>query len=119
MSPESFLTGILASDSAHSFMALAIGFAFAGLLATGYQYFTDQPPSFRLVNKGPQAATFAAVPFLIFSAPFIIMRNTIRGARIERRNFVFAMLATILAGLWSLMSGTVVVMALEASRIIP
>ena len=60
-------------------MALAIGFAFAGLLATGYQYFTEQPPSFRLLNRGPQAATFAAVPFLIFSAPFIIMRNTIRG----------------------------------------
>jgi hypothetical protein len=119
MSPESFLTGILSSDSAHSFLALAIGFAFAGVLATGYHYFTEQPASFRLVNYGPQAATFAAVPFLIFAAPFIIMRNTIRGARIERRSFVFAMLATILAGLWSLMSGTVVVMALEASRIIP
>ena len=119
MSPESFLSGILSSGSGHCFMALAIGFAFAGLLATGYQYFTDQPPSFRLVNRGPQAVTFAAVPFLIFSAPFIIMRNTIRGARIERRSFGFAMLATVLAGLWSLMSGTVVVMALEASRIIP
>ena len=119
MSPESFLTGILSSDSVHAFMALAIGVAFAGLLATGYQYFTEQPPSFRLVNGGPQAATFAAVPFLIFSAPFIIMRNTIRGAQIEGRSFGFAMLATVLAGLWSLMSGTVVVMALEASRIIP
>ena len=119
MSPESFLTGIMSSGSIHSFMALAIGFAFAGLLATGYQYFTEQPPSFRLVNRGPQAVTFAAVPFLIFSAPFIIMRNTIRGARIEGRSFGFAMLATVLAGLWSLMSGTVVVMALEASRIIP
>ena len=63
--------------------------------------------------------TFAAVPFLIFSAPFIIMHNTTRGARIEGRSFGFAMLATVLAGLWSLMSGTVVVMALEASRIIP
>ena len=47
------------------------------------------------------------------------MRNTIRGARIEGRSFGFAMLATVLAGLWSLMSGTVVVMALEASRMIP
>ena len=99
MSPESFLSGILSSGSGHCFMALAIGFAFAGLLATGYQYFTDQPPSFRLVNRGPQAVTFAAVPFLIFSAPFIIMRNTIRGARIEGRSFGFAMLATVLAGL--------------------
>ena len=41
------------------------------------------------------------------------------GARPSVMSFGFAMLATILAGLWSLMSGTVVVMALEASRIIP
>ena len=111
MSPESFLVGILSSGSGHSLLSLAIGFAFAGLLATGYHYFTEQPPSFRLVNRGPQAVTFAAVPFLI--------RNTIRGARIEGRSVGFAALATLLAGLWSLMSGTVVVMALEASRIIP
>jgi hypothetical protein len=116
MSPESFLTGILSSDSFQSFMALLIGFAFAGLLASGFQYFTEQPPSFRLINRGPSTAALMA--FLIFSAPFIIMRNTIRGARIEGRSFGFAMLATVLAGLWSLMSGTVVVMALEASRII-
>lgn len=119
MSPESFLVGIVSSDALHSLLSLALGFAVAGLLATGYHYFAEQPASFRLVNRGPQAATFAAVPFLIFAAPFIIMRNTIRGARIEGRNPGFAMLATILAGLWSLMSGTVVVMALEASRIIP
>jgi len=118
MSPESFLTGILSSGSGNSFMALAIGFAFAGLLASGYQYFTEQPPSFRLINRGPSTAALASVAFLIFSAPFIIMRNTVRGARIEGRSFGFAMLATVLAGLWSLMSGTVVVMALEASRII-
>jgi len=99
-------------------MSLALGFAFAGLLATGYQYFTAQPATFRLVNRGPSTAALASVAFLIFSAPFIIMRNTIRGSRIEGRSFGFAALATVLAGLWSLMSGTVVVMALEASRII-
>jgi hypothetical protein len=119
MSPQSFLVGILSADSVHSLLSLALGFAFAGLLATGYHYFTEQPPSFRLINRGPQAVTLAAVPFLIFAAPFMIMRNTIRAARAEGRSFGFAMLATILAGLWSLMSGTVVVMALEASRIIP
>ena len=119
MSPESFLVGIIASDALHSLLSLSLGFAFAGLLATGYHYFTEQPASFRLINRGPSSAALAAVAFLIFSAPFIIMRNTIRGARIEGRSFGFAMLATVLAGLWSLMSGTVVVMALEASRIIP
>jgi hypothetical protein len=42
------------------------------------------------------------------------MRNVIRGRRIERRRFEFVMMATILAGFWSLMSGTVVVMAFNA-----
>ncbi len=42
------------------------------------------------------------------------MRNTIRGRRIEARRFEFVMMATILAGFWSLMSGTVVVVAFRA-----
>ena len=62
--------------------------------------------------------TFAAVPFLVFAAPFIIMRNTLRGARIERRRFEFVMLTTVLAGFWSLMSGTFVVMKLRAAGVL-
>ena len=58
--------------------------------------------------------TFAAVAFLVFAAPFIIMRNTLRGRRIEGRRTEVVMVATVVAGLWSLMSGTVVVMAFEA-----
>ena len=69
---------------------------------------------FGLLEQGAAPKTFAAVPFLVFAAPFIIMRNTLRGARIERRRFEFVMLATILAGFWSLMSGTVALMAVEA-----
>jgi hypothetical protein len=44
------------------------------------------------------------------------MRNTLRGRRIERRRFEFVMIATLIAGLWSLMSGTVVVIAVESVR---
>jgi len=62
--------------------------------------------------------TFAAVPFLVFAAPFIIMRNTLRGARIERRRFEFVMMATVLAGFWSLMSGTVFLMTLRAAGVL-
>jgi hypothetical protein len=50
----------------------------------------------------------------MFSAPYIIMRNTIRGRRIEGRRAEIVMLATVIAGLWSLMCGTVVVLALQA-----
>jgi uncharacterized protein DUF6949 len=104
----------MSADQIDYFFSLAIGFAIAGLIATGYQLVTSRPASFRLLQRGPHPSTFAAVPFLVFAAPFIIMRNTIRGRRIEGRGFSMVMVATIIAGCWSLMSGTVVVMALTS-----
>ena len=97
-----------------SLYSLALGFAVAGLCATGYRLFSDAFPSFRLLEVGPGVARFASIPLLMFSAPFIIMRNTVRGCRLEGRPAEFVMVATVVAGLWSLMSGTVMVMALEA-----
>jgi hypothetical protein len=104
----------ISSDAVQSFFALAWGFAVAGLCASGYQIFASHVPSFRQLEVGPIAARFAAIPLLMFSAPYIIMRNTIRGHRIDRRRTEFVMIATIIAGLWSLMSGTVVVLTLQA-----
>ena len=101
-------------QAVQSFFALAIGFAVAGLCASGYRLFSERFPSFRLLEIGPVPARFAAIPLLLFSAPFIIMRNTIRGRRLEGRRTEIVMVATIIAGLWSLMSGTVVVLALQA-----
>jgi hypothetical protein len=101
-------------DQIESFLALAMGFAFAGLCATGYQFLARRPASFRLLRNGPGPSAFAAVPFLVFAAPFIIMRNTLRARRLVGRRFEFVMLSTILAGFWSMMSGTVVMMALHA-----
>lgn len=101
-------------ESMQSLCALALGFAVAGAFASGYQFFTTRPASFGLLQKGPSVGTFAAVPLLCFAAPFIIMRNTLRGRAIEHRSFHFTFLATLLAGLWSLMSGTVLVMGLRA-----
>jgi hypothetical protein len=103
----------ISPEAIESFFSLAFGFAVAGLFATGYRLFSEHFPSFRLLEVGPAAARFASIPLLMFSAPFIIMRNTLRGLRIERRRADFVMVATVIAGLWSLMSGTVVVMALQ------
>jgi hypothetical protein len=86
----------------------------AGLCASAYQLVTHRPASFRLLNRGPSPSAFAAIPFLAFAAPFIIMRNTLRGRRIEQRRIRFVTAATIIAGVWSMMSGTVVVMLLHA-----
>jgi hypothetical protein len=113
MSPEALVYGLVWADSVHSLLALALGFGVAGLLSSGYQLLTLQPASFRLLYEERKAA-LAAVPFLLFAAPFIIIRNTVRGRRIEGRGFGVAAMAAFVAGFWSLMSGTVVVMALEA-----
>jgi hypothetical protein len=104
----------MTQDSLQIFLALAIGFAVAGLLSSFYQLVTERPASFRLLAAGGGPEAIAAIPFLVFAAPFIIMRNTVRGRLIERRRLELVMLATILAGFWSLMSGTVVVMLLGA-----
>ncbi|MCC7347131.1 MAG: hypothetical protein IT538_07000 [Variibacter sp.] len=98
----------MAAESVQSFIALAIGFSVAGLTASGYQLWTARPLSFRLLSQRARAPALAAVPLLVFGAPFVIMRNTVRGRRIEGRPATFVTLATIIAGLWSLMSGTVV-----------
>jgi hypothetical protein len=102
----------MSPDAIDSFFALALGFALAGLLATGYQLATYRPASFGLLQRGPRPSAFAAVPLLAFAAPFIIMRNTIRGRQLEGRSVTAVMAATVVAGFWSLMSGTVFVMAL-------
>jgi len=103
----------------HSFLfALAIGFALAGTLASGYQAWAQRPAGFGLLNEGVVPKAFAAVPFLVFAAPFIIMRNTLVGAKIERRRFEFVMIATMIAGFWSLMSGTFFLMTLRVAGLL-
>jgi len=101
-------------ESLQSVIVLLIGFAVAGSLATGYQLITERPLSFRLLNGGPQPVTILAIPVLTFAAPFVIMRNIMRGRRIQSRRFEFVMLATMVAGFWSLLSGTIVVTAFTA-----
>jgi hypothetical protein len=101
-------------DQIETLYALALGFSFAAMLGTGYQVATRRPASFRQLRRGPQPRRFAAVPFLVFTAPFIIMRNIIRARRCMGPRFGVVMTATIIAGLWSLMSGSAMILALDA-----
>ena len=94
-------------------LALALGFAVAGLCTSTYRLATDRLPSFSLLTRGPRPATFAALALLLLSAPFLIMRNTLPARRREGR-FQFVFLATVIAGFWSLMSGMVLVMMVQA-----
>lgn len=105
-------------EAFNSLFSLLIGFALAGALTSAYQAWAERPAGFELLQQGVTPQRFAAVPFLVFAAPFIIMRNTLRGARIERRRFEFVMMATVIAGFWSMMSGTFFVMTLRAAGLI-
>jgi Family of unknown function (DUF6949) len=101
-------------ESLQMLLAVGLGYAFAGLCASGYRLFTSRLPSFSLLSTGPSATAIAAIPLLIMSAPFLIMRNTLIGRRQEARRFEFVFFATIIAGFWSLMSGLVLVATLQA-----
>ena len=113
MSPEDLILALFWSNSAQSLIALGIGFAFAGALSNGYALVTEKQASFHLLESSERKEALAAVPFLIFAAPYVIMRNTIRGGRKEGGHFGFTAMATLVAGFWALMSGTVVVMLLQ------
>jgi len=94
---------------------LTVSIATSGALASGYQAMANRPAGFSLLSGGAGPKAFAAVPFLIFAAPFIIMRNTVRGRKIESRRVEFVMLATVVAAFWSLMCGSVFIRLLEIS----
>ena len=107
------LAVFLAPETLDTLFSFAFGFTVAGLCASDHRLFSRHFPSFRLLEMGPVPARFAAIPLLIFSAPFIIMRDTVRIRRLEGLGAEVVMLASLAAGLWSLMSGTVVVLALR------
>lgn len=98
----------MTGETVQALLTLAIGFTVAGVFASGYQAVTQRPLSFWLLTHRARAAALAAVPLLVFAAPFIIMRNSVRGGQAERRPAALVAIATVIAGIWSVMSGTVV-----------
>jgi hypothetical protein len=104
--------GVISPEALQSFYALAFGFCLAGMLCSGYQVFAERPASFTLLNA-TRLRALSFIPFLVFAAPFIILRNTVRGRVREDRNIGFVAIATIIAGFWSLFAGTAAIEALR------
>ncbi len=104
----------MSADQIEALFALGLGFAVAGLIATAYQLVTHRTAGFGELRQPSRLAALAAVPMLVFAAPYIIMRGAVRAARMDGQAVVPVILATIVAGGWSLMCGTVVVSALGA-----
>lgn len=87
-----------------AFLSLGLGFAFAGFIMAIYRAWREQLPSFHMLLAGG-APALAAVPLLAATGPAIIMRNTLRGRRFERRKIHFVALATMIASFWSMALG--------------
>lgn len=97
----------LQPSAVEALQSLFLGFAFAGLLASAFELFTERRADFKLLQAGGFAA-IASVPVIVFSAPFLILRNMLQGRQSDGRPLSFLMLAGLTAGIWSLMSGRVV-----------
>lgn len=102
----------MSPDNIEMFAALALGFSFAGLLASGFEVVLRRPLSLALLQTGNVGA-LASVPVLVFSAPLIILRGALRVPDNQRRSFTAVFGATIVASLWSLLSGRLVLNAAQ------
>jgi hypothetical protein len=84
--------------------SIALGFVLAGLLSSLYQLLTSKPARFEM--RAETILLGIAQTFLImFAGPAILMRNAIRGRRIEHRNLGWLFASTAIASAWSLCSG--------------
>lgn len=95
---------LLTQTQLDAFLAIALGFAFAGLIAAVYHAFRHEHVQFELLLTGG-GKTVAAIPLLAAAGPAVIMRNTLRGRKYERRKVHFVAIATALASLWSMAIG--------------
>ncbi len=84
------------------------GFVAAGILGSFYQLVTGEPPRFALSLESWLKGC-ASCLLCLFAGPFIIMRNAIRGRRIEQRPLGWLVASSTIAGMWSICSGLVVI----------
>ncbi|MEO1066299.1 MAG: hypothetical protein AAFW47_02845 [Pseudomonadota bacterium] len=84
------------------------GFVCSGVLSSYYQWMRSEPAGFA-VNYETWLSGFGGVLFCAFAGPFIIMRNTLRGRRIEGRPVGWVVAASAIATIWSFCSGLIIV----------
>lgn len=87
--------------------AMASGFVASGLIASFYQLVTANPARFELQSER-MATGVVQVILLMFAGPVILMRNAIRGRLIEGRPIRWLAASSVVAAVWSLCSGIVV-----------
>lgn len=95
--------------------AATVGFVSAGIIGSFYQLVTTEAPQFR-VAESSFLAGFGSVILCCFSAPFIIMRNAIRGRRIEHRPLGWLFASAAISVMWSACTGIILLEFIIALR---
>ena len=87
---------------------IVTGFVFSAVLGSFWQLFKSEPVGFS-VTYSSWIAGFSGVIFCVFAGPFIIIRNSIRGRKIEGRPVGWIVAASGIASLWSFCTGLVII----------
>lgn len=87
---------------------IGFGFVAAGVLGSLYQLVTQRPPSF-IVSLETWGTLMMSMFVCAFAGPFIIMRNAVRGRRLENRPLSWLMVSSLIAIIWSFCSGLVMI----------
>lgn len=87
--------------------AFILGISFAGLICSCFEYLTGRPANFGLMfARG--GALILCMPVLVFSAPYILLRNTYRGFRMLQISGSSLIFVCVTAVIWSIMCGRIV-----------
>lgn len=85
---------------------IAVGFVSAGVLASFVQLLSGQPMRFG-IEPNSILASLGGVLLRVWAGPAILMRNAWRGLRIRSRPKIWFGLSAMIAAVWSLFSGAV------------
>lgn len=87
---------------------VAVGFVAAGISASLFQLVSGQPLRFG-VEANTILSSIGGVLLRAFAGPVILMGNAIRAAKATRRSPVWLGVSTVIASVWSLFLGSVLI----------
>lgn len=90
---------------------ISVGFALAGFLASCSKLMTGQAISFMPKKEMLGFWVVPAILLRLFAGPYILVRNSIRGAILEKRAAHWLAFSFMLATFWSFISGAVMIEA--------
>lgn len=85
-----------------------VGFVIAGIIASAYQLISTRPAGFSEVSIQSWPVAMGSMFLVALAGPVILMRNALRGRRLEKRPIGWLFGSAAIAGMWSAISGILV-----------